>query len=66
MEQEERSVLGRRRLAGLLLMALGAVLAGLSRTMGGPVLLELLSGIFMGLSVGTLLAGLLTVLHAVR
>ena len=27
MEQEERSVLGRRRLAGLLLMALGAVLA---------------------------------------
>ena len=28
MEQEERSVLGRRRLAGLLLMALGAVLAG--------------------------------------
>ena len=63
MEQEERSVLGRRRLAGLLLMALGAVLAGLSRAMGGPVLLELLSGIFMGLSVGTLLAGLLTVLH---
>lgn len=65
MEQEERSVLG-RRLAGLLLMALGAVLAGLSRAMGGPVLLELLSGIFMGLSVGTLLAGLLTVLHAFR
>ena len=47
-------------------MALGAVLAGLSRAMGGPVLLELLSGIFMGLSVGTLLAGLLTVLHAFR
>lgn len=63
MGQQNR---GRRRLAGLLLMALGAVLAGLSRAVGGPPVLEFFSGVFLGLSVGVLLAGLFTVLYAVR
>ena len=53
-----------RRLAGILLIVLGAVLAIISRTAGGSPFQDFTSGVLMGLSVGILLTGIIVALSS--
>lgn len=52
----------RKRYFGVLLILLGIVLGIVSRAAGGSPSQDFTSGIFMGLSVGILLVGILAVL----